>query len=94
MEKKIETYLCKSVKAAGGRALKLVCPGTSGVPDRLILLPGGRAFFAETKDAGKKPTEKQKYRHQQLRALGFRVYVPDNTAAVDEMLRIEEASPP
>lgn len=41
MEKDIESYLRKRVKAAGGLALKLVCPGCTGVPDRLILLPGG-----------------------------------------------------
>ncbi len=52
MEKDIESYLRKRVKAAGGLALKLVCPGCTGVPDRLILLPGGRAYFAETKDTG------------------------------------------
>lgn len=89
MEKTIEAHLRETVKAAGGLALKLVCPGWSGVPDRLVLLPGARVFFAETKDTGKKPTKKQLYRHQQLRALGFRVYVPDSITAVDEMMRCE-----
>ena len=89
MEKTIEAYLRRRVKAAGGLALKMVCPGWSGVPDRLVLLPGAGVFFAETKDAGKKPAKKQLYRHRQLRALGFRVYVPDSIAAVDEMLRDE-----
>lgn len=89
MEKTVETYLRETVKAAGGLALKLVCPGWTGVPDRLILLPGGKAFFAETKDAGKAPTKKQLYRHQQLRALGFRVYVPDSKTSVNEMMACE-----
>ena len=87
MERTIEAYLRDGVRAAGGLALKLVCPGWTGVPDRLVLLPGGRVFFAETKDTGKKPTKKQLYRHQQLRTLGFRVYVPDSHAAVEEMMR-------
>ena len=55
MEKTIEAYLRQQVKESGGLALKLVCPGWSGVPDRLILLPGARVFFAETKDTGKSP---------------------------------------
>lgn len=55
MEKAVEAYLRQRVKAAGGIALKLVCPGRTGVPDRLIVLPGGRVYFAETKDLGKNP---------------------------------------
>ena len=55
MEKTVEVYLRNRVKAAGGLALKLVCPGWTGVPDRLILLPGARVYFAETKDLGKTP---------------------------------------
>ena len=56
MEKTVEAYLRDQVKAAGGLALKLVCPGWTGVPDRLILLPGARVYFAETKDLGKPET--------------------------------------
>nr|DAF39318.1 MAG TPA: Nuclease [Caudoviricetes sp.] len=86
MEKDIESYLRKRVKAAGGLALKLVCPGCTGVPDRLILLPGGRAYFAETKDTGETPRKRQRRVHKILRDLGFLVFVPDSKAAVDEML--------
>lgn len=86
MEKRVETYLRDRVKAAGGLALKLVCPGWTGVPDRLILLPGGRVFFAETKDLGKTPKRRQKYVHGRLRALGFTVFVPDSREAVDRMM--------
>jgi hypothetical protein len=49
LEKDIETKLRKMVEARGGLCLKWVCPGWSGVPDRIILLPGGRVMFAETK---------------------------------------------
>ncbi len=87
MEKTVEAYLRGRVKAAGGLALKLVCPGWTGVPDRLILMPGGRAYFAETKSAGKKPRKRQEYVHGVLRRLGFLVFVPDTKAAVDELMR-------
>lgn len=91
MEKTVEAYLRDRVKAAGGLALKLVCPGWTGVPDRLILLPGGRVYFAETKDFGKKPKLRQRYVHERLRSLGFWVFVPDSKAAVDRvMARIRE----
>jgi len=91
MEKMIEAYLRQRVKEAGGLALKLVCPGWTGVPDRLLLLPGGRVYFAETKDFGKKPKPRQRYVHERLRGLGFWVFVPDSKEAVDRMLaRIRE----
>lgn len=86
MEKTVETYLRRRVKEAGGLALKLVCPGWIGVPDRLILMPGGRAHFAETKDLGKKPRPRQKYVHGVLRRLGFMVFVPDSYTSVDNMM--------
>ena len=87
MEKDIESYLRQRVKAAGGLALKLVCPGFTGVPDRLILMPGARVYFAETKDTGKKPRPRQLRVHEILRGLGFRVYVPDSKTSVDAMMR-------
>ncbi len=87
MEKQVEQYLCKRVKALGGIAPKWVSPGLDGVPDRIILLPGGKVVFAETKDTGKIPRKKQLHRHGQLRALGFTVAVPDSYTAVDALLR-------
>ncbi len=86
MERTVESYLRRRVKAAGGLALKLVCPGWAGVPDRLILFPGGKVFFAETKDAGKAPNARQRYVHRKLRALGFQVFVPDSKTSVDNMM--------
>ena len=86
MEKTVEAYLRQQVRKSGGQALKLVCPGWTGVPDRLILMPGGRAYFAETKDKGKSPKPRQRYIHDRLRELGFQVFVPDSKAAVDMMM--------
>lgn len=83
------------VKSVGGLALKLVCPGWTGVPDRLILIPGARVYFAEIKDIGKKPNPRQRYVHDRLRAMGFTVFVPDSKTAVDAMMVcIREADPP
>lgn len=87
MEKAVEQYLRQQVKKVGGLALKLVCPGWTGVPDRLILMPGGRAYFAETKDLGKKPRPRQKYVHRVLQRLGFTVFVPDSYTAVDTVMK-------
>ena len=86
MEKTVEAYLRQQVRKNGGMALKLVCPGCTGVPDRLILMPGGRVYFAETKDKGKKPTPRQRFIHNRLLELGLQVFVPDSKAAVDLMM--------
>ena len=40
-EKTIEAKLVKNVRSMGGLALKFSSPGFDGVPDRLVLLPGG-----------------------------------------------------
>ncbi|MGB4633492.1 MAG: VRR-NUC domain-containing protein, partial [Bacillota bacterium] len=41
-EKQLEQKLVKAVKNVGGLALKFVSPGYDGVPDRLLLFPGGK----------------------------------------------------
>ena len=46
-EKFIEQKLRNAVKLRGGAALKFVSPGVNGVPDRIILMPGGCVAFAE-----------------------------------------------
>lgn len=77
-ERDIEGKLAKAVRQLGGMCPKLVCPGFDGMPDRLVLLPGGRIAFVEVKAPGRKPKRLQEKRHMQLRELGFPVYVLDN----------------
>jgi hypothetical protein len=49
LEKDIEKKLRQAIERRGGLCLKWVCPGWAGVPDRIILLPGGVIHFVETK---------------------------------------------
>ena len=77
-EKTIEHQLVMAAKAIGGIAPKLVSPGFDGMPDRLVLLPGGRIGFVEVKAPGAKPRPLQERRHEQLRELGFQVSVLDD----------------
>lgn len=86
-EKYTEQKLVRSVKAAGGICPKWVSPGTDGMPDRIIFLPGGRIAFAELKASGKKPRPLQEARHETLRRLGFKVYVIDDPAQIDGILK-------
>ena len=85
-EQRIEHQLVRQVSKLGGLALKFVSPGMAGVPDRLLLFPGGKAVFVETKAPGKKPRPLQLHRHEQLRALGFRVFVIDEMKQIREVL--------
>ncbi|MCR5487089.1 MAG: VRR-NUC domain-containing protein [Lachnospiraceae bacterium] len=86
-EKTIEQKLVRATKAVGGIAPKLVSPGFDGMPDRLIILPGGRIGFVEVKAPGKKPRPLQISRHDLLRRLGCRVYVLDDTGQIETILR-------
>ena len=79
----IERKLIRAVRRSGGLALKFVSPGMAGVPDRLLLFPGGRAAFAEVKAPGEKPRPLQVHRMEQLRKLGFRVYVVDSEEKIN-----------
>ena len=77
-ERDVEKKLTSAVRLMGGLAPKFVSPGLDGVPDRVILLPGGHFAFAELKAPGKNLRPLQKRRKRQLEALGFKVYVVDN----------------
>jgi len=85
-EKDIESYLRNKVKELGGKAYKWVSPGNAGVPDRLICI-NGKIIPVELKAPGKKPTELQMKKHQELNKLGITVYVIDSKEKVDEFLR-------
>lgn len=72
LEKDIEKKLRKMVEKHGGLCLKWSCPGWSGVPDRIVLLPGGCLVFVETKrPKGGRLSELQKWWAKKLVGLGF-----------------------
>ena len=81
LEKQIERKLVESVRHAGGLCPKFISPGMDGMPDRLVLMPGGRISFVELKAPGKQPRPLQLHRHDQLRSLGFEVCVIDSLEA-------------
>jgi hypothetical protein len=86
-EKTTERKLVQAAKAVGGIALKLSCPGTAGMPDRLVLLPGGRAGFVEVKAPGAKPRPLQVARIDTLRKLGFKAFVLDSDEQIGGIIR-------
>ena len=86
-EKQIERKLVRMTSQMGGMALKFVSPGCDGVPDRLVLLPGGKVGFVEVKAPGKKPRPLQVRRISQIRGLGFPVFVVDGMEQIEEVLQ-------
>jgi hypothetical protein len=87
-EKEIEQYLREEVKKLGGKAYKFVSPGSQGVPDRLVCLPGGRIYFVELKAPGKTSSPMQYKQQADLRRLGCQVYEDVSSMdRVDNLIR-------
>jgi hypothetical protein len=80
-ETKVEGRLIERVEALGGYCIKLNPLWYVGIPDRLVLLPGGRVIFVETKAPDGTPRKKQLWWREKLVKLGFTfafLYTPTN----------------
>ena len=85
-ETAVEKHLTVEVKKRGGMSVKFVSPGLDGVPDRLVLLPGGKLAFVELKAPGKKMRPLQIKRKRQLEQMGFPVYCIDSKEMIGGIL--------
>jgi hypothetical protein len=85
-ERDIEQYLVKQAKAVGGKAYKWTSPGNAGVPDRIVMLPGGRVAFIELKAPGGKSTALQLNQQRFISGMGLPVAVVDSKEAVDQII--------
>lgn len=85
-EKLIERKLKSGVEALGGLAIKVTSPAFTGLPDRKVLMPGGRIWYVELKSPGKKQDARQKFVKAQLEALGFEVWVIDDEQQLHDFL--------
>lgn len=84
-ESAVEKKLVDGVREMGGECLKFVSPSMAGVPDRIILLPGGRVSFVEVKREGETLSDKQRRFMQWLRENDF------HAAAVYGVVDVEVA---
>jgi len=88
LEKQVEERLKNEVLKIGGVAKKFTSPGTAGMPDRIVILPGGRIVFVETKrPKGGVVSGLQKHQHEKLRNLGCDVRLIYNYRMIDEFIK-------
>ena len=80
----MEVLLVRRAAERGGIALKQT--GIAGIPDRLVLLPGGRMIFVELKRPGEKPRKLQVYWLNKLERMGFETAVLDSVESVEEFV--------
>ena len=76
-EKTVESAFTIAVKAKGGLAVKFTSPGFNGMPDRLVMFPGGKIGFVEVKAPGETPRPLQRSRLKLLQRLDFKTFVLD-----------------
>lgn len=86
-ESRLEQKFREAVEAIGGEALKWVSPGNRGVPDRIVILPGGRTVYVELKAPGRPLTPLQRKWKQKLEQLGHRHYKIDSVEDIERFIR-------
>lgn len=93
IESDIEKHLVRRVNELGGVIRKAKWIGRRGCPDRVVMM-NGRIVWIELKAPGRaksfpsNPHEaQQKREHDRLRAQGQKVYVLDDCAEIDKLLR-------
>ena len=84
IEATVENYLRARVKARGGWCVKLLPWVETGLPDRMVLLPGARLYFVELKTEKGKLRPSQRRVRRKLGLLGWEVHVLDSKARIDE----------
>lgn len=87
LESGLENRFRNLVKSSGGIALKIICLGINGIPDRLVLR-AGQAWFVELKRPGGKGVISpiQKWCHNHLQLFGFKVHIIDSEESLKKFI--------
>lgn len=74
-EATIEARLVREVRKLGGLCYKFTSPGNPGVPDRIVILPGGRTIYVELKTEIGRLSKLQKWQREEMQKRGADVRV-------------------
>lgn len=85
-EKYLEKKLRDEVRKMGGIAIKFTSPYFTGMPDRIVLMPGGKLWFVEVKSTGKKLKDIQEAQAKKLKELGFNARLIDTKTELDSFI--------
>lgn len=85
-ENRVERRLIDGVKALGGITFKFVSPGRAGVPDRVVILPGGTVHFVELKAQGGSASALQQRMLAKLRRMDVTALVLTGADEVERYL--------
>lgn len=86
LEASLEAHFNRQVRLRlAGRSVKLA-PTEKGMPDRLVLLPGGRVHLVELKAVGGHTSAAQDLWHERSASLGTRVTVLTGRDQVDRWI--------
>ena len=85
LESDIEKRLVREIRKMGGMAYKFVSPGNTGVPDRIVILPGVITFVELKTETGRLSTN-QVRQISKLRNLGMEVKVIHGMKELEEFL--------
>lgn len=83
LEASLERSLGEKLKKLGCLWIKWVSPGTIGVPDRILILPGGEVLFVEMKALHNEVTPAQELMLGRLRSMGCEAYVVKGPESCD-----------
>jgi hypothetical protein len=79
-ERTVDQACLLHVVSVGGLFLKITSPGTNGLFDRILLLPGCPVVFVEMKRSGEKPGKLQVNWAGVFRRYGQEVWSPIDSA--------------
>lgn len=92
LEREVEATLVSGVRKLGGQTFKLI-PVAKGLPDRLVVLPGGRVFFVELKTVTGRASSAQRLWQSRLLRIGADVRTLYGKDQVQSFLSALEEEP-
>lgn len=90
VESSLEATFHRRVRLLGGMVVKLA-PTVKGLPDRLVLLPGGQVYLVELKTDRGRPSPAQLVWHHRARELGTEVHVLYGPEQIDAWIKARYA---